>query len=115
MKNISQNEAAVNRATEFNRWMVAQARSDGNRHAVGSAQQYVAQLRNWAHRLAPQALDGANSPVDLFERDRLWDFDTAVAIIAELPGYDTFIANNHGNFKEAVSWYRRFLEGGRAG
>ena len=113
MKNISQSEAAANRAAEFRRWIVLQVRTDGKHHSVSSAQQYVAQLRNWAHKLAPRALDGTNIPEDLFELDRLLDFDTAVAIIAELPGYDAFIAGNHGNFRAAAAWYRRFMKRGR--
>ena len=110
MKNDKTHQAARVRAMGFRNWILHQAKPDGSCYSMSSAGQYVAQLRNYAHKLAPHALDGVNVPKDLFELDRLLDFDTAVAIIAELPGYDDFIAGNHGNFTAAAVLYHRFLE-----
>lgn len=108
--NIKTLEAARVRAAGFRNWILQQVKPDGSCYSTSSARQYVAQLRNYAHKLAPHALDGTNVPEDLFELDRLLDFDTAVAIIAELPGYDDFIAGNHGNFTAAATLYHRFME-----
>ena len=115
MKNNKTNQVARARAAAFKSWILQQVKSDGSYYAVGSARQYVAQLRNYAHKLAPHALDGTNVPEDLFELDRLLDFDTAVAIIAELPGYDDFIAGNHNNFTSAAALYHRFMGERRGG
>ena len=113
--NIKTLEAARVRAAGFRNWILRQVKPDGSCYSMSSARQYVAQLRNYAHKLAPCALDDTNVPEDLFELDRLLDFDTAVAIIAELPGYDDFIAGNHGNFIAAATLYHRFMEERRRG
>lgn len=110
MESNGMNRMARTRAAAFKNWIPRQVKPDGTVYSMSSAGQYVAQLRNYAHKLAPHALDGTNVPEDLFELDRLLDFDTAVAIIAELPGYDDFIAENHGNFNAAAALYHRFME-----
>lgn len=109
MKNYKAHDAARNRAADFKRWILKKVQPNGKHYSVSSACQYVAQLRNYAHKLAPHALEETNIPEDLFELDRQLDFDTAVAIIAELPGYGDFIAENHGNFDAAKDLYHRFL------
>lgn len=102
-------DAARNRAADFKCWILRQIQPNGKHYSVGSACQYVAQLRNYAHKLAPHALEGTTIPEDLFELNRQLDFDTVVAMIAELPGYGDFIAGNHGNFSAAKEHYHRFL------
>lgn len=111
MKNYNKMQtAAANRAVAFKRWILRQVQTSGKYYSVSSAKQYVAQLRNYAHKLSPRALEGTGVPEDLFELGHRLEFDTMISIISELPGYDEFIAGNHGNFNAAKDLYRQFLE-----
>lgn len=100
---------ANRRACEFRRWVTGETSAFGRRYSESSARQYVAQLRNYRRKLAPDGIIAAGVPDDLFELGDLLSFNTAVEEIRRTEGYEDFLVRNHRNFSAAVEMYRRFL------